>query len=108
MAHNRKSNGLTLNRLSIEDRLVSSLKGYPRNARTHSRKQLQQLVASLQEFGFNNPILIDPNDEMIAEPRGRNVLHTAADVEETRSGESYESIDERLIEAGRFHRYDLL
>lgn len=35
------------------------LKPYDRNARVHSKKQVAQIAASIKEFGFLNPILID-------------------------------------------------
>ena len=38
----------------------------PRNVRTHSKKQIDQIAASIQKFGFNNPILIDDQNEVIA------------------------------------------
>jgi ParB-like chromosome segregation protein Spo0J len=44
------------------DRLVP----YARNARTHSDAQIAQIAASIAEFGFNNPILVDSNDGVIA------------------------------------------
>src|SRR6266478_9458496 len=52
--------------LSIIYRKISELKPYPRNARTHSRKQVRQIGAAIQEFGFTNPVLIDENDQIIA------------------------------------------
>jgi DNA modification methylase len=52
--------------LSIIYRKISELKPYPRNARTHSRKQVKQIAAAIQEFGFTNPVLIDENDQIIA------------------------------------------
>src|SRR5262249_13482856 len=52
--------------LRIEYRLVSQLRASPRNARTHSRKQIKQVADSIAEFGFTNPILIDENDFVIA------------------------------------------
>lgn len=33
---------------------------YARNARTHSPEQVAQIAASIREFGFNNPVLADP------------------------------------------------
>ncbi len=45
---------------------VSALKPYDRNARTHSPKQIQQLAASIEEFGFTNPVLIDSNRRIVA------------------------------------------
>src|SRR5512138_3242586 len=44
------------------DRLVP----YARNARTHSPEQVAQIAASIVEFGFNAPILVDSNAGIIA------------------------------------------
>ena len=44
------------------DRLVP----YARNARTHSAEQIAQIAASILEFGFTNPILVDSMDGIIA------------------------------------------
>jgi len=44
------------------DRLVP----YERNARTHSQEQVAQIVASIQEFGFTNPILVDGANGILA------------------------------------------
>ena len=52
--------------LAIEYRTVGGLKPDPRNARTHPRRQLGQIKASIQEFGFTNPILIDEQGVFIA------------------------------------------
>ena len=52
--------------LSIIYRKISELKPYPRNARTHTRKQAKQIAAAIQEFGFTNPVLIDESDQIIA------------------------------------------
>jgi hypothetical protein len=38
----------------------------PRNARTHSKQQIQQIQTSIQSFGFTNPILIDEAGAIIA------------------------------------------
>lgn len=45
---------------------VETLKPYDRNARTHSDKQIHQIAASIKQFGFNNPILIDDKKQIIA------------------------------------------
>ena len=45
---------------------ISALKPYDKNARTHSARQIDQLVASIKEFGFTNPILIDQTNGVIA------------------------------------------
>jgi len=57
---------LAMGSLSIIYRKISELKPYPRNARTHTRKQAKQIAAAIQEFGFTNPVLIDENDQIIA------------------------------------------
>src|SRR5258707_14581142 len=44
---------------AIEQRAVTSLIPYAKNARTHSPAQVSQIVASMGEFGFTNPILLD-------------------------------------------------
>lgn len=41
---------------------LDDLKPYARNARKHSRDQVQQIVASIDEFGWTNPILEDAGD----------------------------------------------
>ena len=50
----------------VETRPIASLKPYARNPRTHSNKQIRQIAVSIRVFGFNNPVLIDRNDEIIA------------------------------------------
>ena len=39
---------------------------YARNARTHSDEQIAQIAGSIKEFGFNNPVLIDKDNGVIA------------------------------------------
>lgn len=50
----------------IEHLSVDSLIPYARNSRTHSPEQIAQLVASIREFGFLNPVLIDAAGQIIA------------------------------------------
>ena len=52
--------------LSIEHLPIAALKPYPRNARTHSNKQIRQIAESIRRFGFTNPILIDAGGGIIA------------------------------------------
>ena len=52
--------------LKIEYRPVETLRPSERNSRTHSKKQLHKIAASLRQFGFVNPILIDATGEIIA------------------------------------------
>lgn len=50
----------------VEHAPLSSLKPSPRNARTHSKAQINQIAASIEEFGFTNPILIDEAKTILA------------------------------------------
>ena len=45
---------------------IDKLVPYERNARTHSDSQVAQIAASIAEFGFNSPILVDTNAGIIA------------------------------------------
>src|ERR1700680_5114055 len=50
----------------IELWLIDQLIPYARNPRTHSDAQVAQIAASIAEFGFNNPILVDTKAGIIA------------------------------------------
>jgi len=52
--------------MKIEQIPVDRLIPYARNSRTHSDEQVAQIAASIREFGFTNPVLIDGNDGIIA------------------------------------------
>lgn len=45
---------------------IEKLKPYEKNARTHSDTQLAQIAASIAEFGFTNPVLVDSESGIIA------------------------------------------
>lgn len=45
---------------------INKLVPYARNARTHSKEQILQLQASIREFGFVNPCIVDKNLNIIA------------------------------------------
>jgi len=51
---------------SIEHLPTDALVPYARNSRTHSPEQVAQIAASIKEFGFTNPVLIDANNTLIA------------------------------------------
>jgi len=53
-------------RLAVTYRAISDLVPDPRNARTHPKRQIEQLKKSIEEFGFTNPILADPEGHIIA------------------------------------------
>ena len=52
--------------LQIESWLIERLIPYARNPRTHSDEQVAQIAASIDEYGFVNPILVDPDGRIIA------------------------------------------
>src|SRR5437764_15284891 len=52
--------------LKIIYRRVEELKPDPANPRRHSKKQIQQIANSIESFGFNVPILIDRDGNIIA------------------------------------------
>ncbi len=45
---------------------IHSLAPNPGNARTHSKRQIRQIAASIKAFGFTNPVLIDRQNKIIA------------------------------------------
>ncbi len=50
----------------VERRAVAELIPYARNARTHSPAQVDQIVASIREWGWTNPVLVDEAGSIIA------------------------------------------
>jgi hypothetical protein len=52
--------------LQVVYQATGSLVPDPRNARTHPKRQIAQIVASIRAFGFTNPILADPDGNLIA------------------------------------------
>ena len=52
--------------LTVVYRPIASLVPDPRNARTHPKRQVDQIVASIRAFGFTNPVLADPEGRLIA------------------------------------------
>jgi DNA modification methylase len=52
--------------IQIKEKLVSELIPYVKNSRTHSDEQVAQIAASIKEFGWTNPILIDGKNGIIA------------------------------------------
>ena len=58
--------GQTAETMAVEPMAVTRLRPYPRNARTHCKKQIRQIADSIRKFGFTNPILVSDDDEIIA------------------------------------------
>ncbi|WP_298885691.1 DNA methyltransferase [uncultured Bradyrhizobium sp.] len=63
---NKAFSAAALSQHSIIYRPLGDLIPDPRNARSHPKRQIEQLKASIAEFGFTNPILIDPEARIIA------------------------------------------
>lgn len=52
--------------LRVAWRAPGALKPAPHNARTHSERQIAQIMGSIEQFGFTNPVLLDGDDGIIA------------------------------------------
>ena len=65
----------------IEMRSTKDLIPYVRNTRTHSEEQVGQIAASIKEFGFTNPVLVD-QDNMIIAGHGRVMAANKLDLKE--------------------------
>ena len=50
----------------VERRAVAALIPYARNARTHSPEQVDQIAASIREWGWTVPLLVDDEGGIIA------------------------------------------
>jgi hypothetical protein len=53
-------------RISIVYRAIDQLKPDPANPRLHSKKQIRQIANSIETFGFNVPVLVDAELNVIA------------------------------------------
>ena len=56
--------------MKIEVIPISALKPYENNAKIHTKNQIDQIIKSIEEFGFNDPIAVDENNRII-EGHGR-------------------------------------
>jgi DNA modification methylase len=61
--------------------LISKIKPYPKNAKKHPEKQIKLIAESIARFGFDSPIIVDQNDEIIA-GHGRYEAAKLLDLEE--------------------------
>jgi len=52
--------------MKIEQKSIDLLIPYAKNARIHNEAQIAQIAGSIKEFGFNNPVLIDKDNGIIA------------------------------------------
>lgn len=51
--------------MNITNRLIAEIKPYGKNAKKHPDKQIKQVAASIEAFGFNQPIVVDKDDVII-------------------------------------------
>lgn len=51
--------------MEVKQIKISEIKPYPKNAKKHPKKQIEQVAASMQEFGFNQPLVVDKNGVLI-------------------------------------------
>ena len=65
-------------RLQIELIEIDLLKPDADNARVHTPKQLRQLARSITKFNFNQPILVDAENKVIARPCSVRSVEAAA------------------------------
>ena len=66
MNETRNRSGRRKQRLDIVYRYIGEIKPDPANARQHSEKQLLKLANSIETFGFNVPVLVDAELNVIA------------------------------------------
>lgn len=52
--------------MEINNKKISELHPNINNSRVHGEEQIQQLILSIKEFGFTNPIIIDENNSVLA------------------------------------------
>jgi hypothetical protein len=57
-------------RLAVEYRPAAALIPFAKNARTHSDAQVAQIAASIREYGWTNPVLVDGENGIIAGTAG--------------------------------------
>ena len=65
----------------VERKPTNELIPYARNSRTHSEEQIGQIAASIKEWGFTTPILVDEDNEIIA-GHGRLLAAQKLDIKE--------------------------
>src|ERR1700677_4008631 len=61
----------------LEPLPLDQLRPWPRNARTHSHKQIRQIAESIRRFGFTNPVLIDALHRILS---GHGRVHAAREL----------------------------
>jgi ParB-like chromosome segregation protein Spo0J len=62
----KRSSAVANHALSIKYLPASRLKPDPKNPRLHSEKQVQQIARGIEAFGFNVPLLVDAEMQVVA------------------------------------------
>ena len=52
--------------LNIVYKPIKELKPYKKNAKKHSKEQVEQIANSIKEFGFTQPVIIDKHNSVVA------------------------------------------
>jgi hypothetical protein len=63
--------------LEVVNRPIAALKLNPKNARIHSRRQIRQIARSIRAFGFNVPVLVDADLNVIG---GHGRIHASLEL----------------------------
>lgn len=62
----RRNSNKTMQELNIKYMNIRDLKPYKKNAKKHSKEQVEQIANSIKEFGFTQPVIIYKNNEVVA------------------------------------------
>jgi len=77
---------------------IDDIKPYERNAKTHTLEQINKIARSIERFGFNQPLLIDKNNYIVA-GHGRYMAAKALKLTEVRVGVARAAKGEKFIPA---------
>lgn len=55
-----------MQKLNIVYRQIKDLKPYKKNAKKHTKEQVEWIANSIKEFGFTQPVIVDKNNEVVA------------------------------------------
>lgn len=55
-----------MQKLNIVYRQIKDLKPYKKNAKKHSKEQVEQIANSIKEFGFTQPVIVDKHNSVVA------------------------------------------
>lgn len=55
-----------MDKLNIAYKQIKELKPYKKNAKKHSKEQVEQIANSIKEFGFTQPVIIDKHNSVVA------------------------------------------